>query len=234
MRGSLQHHREREVNFGDRTKLTGKEQKTLASMSLDASGPFTVYATARVTAPASLAPFVVTVVTLEWGHGGASVRADYQLVRRLRVPLAASMIQLAGRLVDIRTGEPASESASADVAAFIARGTDGETLRNAFPVVQSGAGGALAVGAQQVLAVRGYNAGASTLWVMLFDGLAAPLVGDGPRLALPAPASPATFSCELTSPRAFLAGVWWAASAEPFTLAPAPGAALYVDVDFLP
>ncbi len=234
MPAPLHHRRDREVNFGDRTKLTGSERKTLASMSIDESGPFTVYASSKVTAPPALAPFLVVMTTLEWGHGGAAVRADYRIAKRLRVPLAASMIQLEGRLVDLRTGEPAPATASAEVSAFIARGTDGETIHNAFPVVRTGADGELAKGAQQVLAVRGYNTGASDLWVMLFDGATAPMSGDEPFVATPAPRAPGSFAWEPSSPRTFLSGVWWAASTAPFTLAAANGAALYLEAELLP
>lgn len=230
----LQHRRDREVNFGDRTKLIGSERQTLASMSVAESAPYTVYASARVTAPASLLPFIVPMVTLEWGHGGASVVAEYPIVRRLRVPLAASMIQLEGRLVDTRTGLAPPSTAVAEISAFIARGTDGETLHNARPIVQTGDRGELAEGPQHVLAIRGYHAGSANLWVMLFDVATVPGNGLEPHFATPAPASPATFVCEPKSPRPFLVGVWWAASSTPLTLTHAAGAQVHLEAEFLP
>ena len=89
--------RTRDVNHGDRTPLRGAESKTLAWISVDDSHPFTVYASARVQ-PATAS--VVPMVSIEWGHGGASLFGEYPVIKRLRVPIVASMVKLSGRLQD--------------------------------------------------------------------------------------------------------------------------------------
>ncbi len=226
--------RDHDVNFGDRTKLTGGERKTLAWMSLDDSAAFTVYASARLSGPTALVSRIVPMVTIEWGHGGASIAADYPLVRRLRVPLAASTIKLEGRLVDIESGNPAPSDVHAEIAAFIAQGTDGETIPNTRTVVQSGASGILSEEPQQVLSVTGYLATAtSNLWLMLFDAVAVPPNGTPPRMAVPAHALATPFALRTISSRAFFAGVTWAASSTPLVLTHALQASLHLEAEFL-
>ncbi len=228
-----QTHRQQDVNFGDRTKLSGAGQKTLAWITLAESGPFTVYADVRFTAgSAAVLPFLVPVVTIEWGAGTATMSAEYRIAGRLRVPLAASAIRVEGRLVDVRGGAVPPDVV-AEVAAFIARGIDGETLLNARTVVQSGAEGSVSTESERVLAVDGFNAGPGAVWLMLFEGATAPSGGASPRMATPAPAG-APFRIRPSSPREFVGGVRWAASASPLTLTPVPGASLYVETELLP
>ncbi len=228
-----QTHRQQDINFGDRTKLTGSTTKTLAWMNLDESASFTVYADARFTAgPPAALPHLAAIVTIEWGAGAATVSAEYRIVGRLRVPLAASAIRVEGHLEDVR-GLPVPGDVVAEVAAFIARGTDGETIPNAQTRVQSGAQGILSTRSERVLAVEGFNAGAGSLWVMLFEGPALPAAGAAPRMAAPAPAG-APFRMRPASAREFLGGVVWAASAAPLTFTPVPGAALYLEAEMVP
>ncbi len=222
--------RARDVNHGDRTPLRGGESKTLAWISVDASQAFTVYATARVNPPTAN---VVPIVTIEWGHGGASVFGDYPVIKRLRVPLVASMVKLSGRLVDASTGKPAAPTVSGEITAAIAPGSDGQTLRASSWIAQSGAEGLVAIGQQRVLTLDGYNAGPTPGWVMVFDDVARPADGTPPVMARPAPTFPRTFRLRRFDTRGFLRGVYWAASSTPLLLTFDPNAALRVDTELL-
>ena len=115
------------------------------------------------------------------GHGGASVDHDYAVIHRLRVPVAASMVKVSGRLRDPSGAAPPA-SVVAEVSALIAPGMDGETLRNTRWVAQQGASGTISDGPERVMRVEGYNAGADT-WVMVFDGPGEP--GGFPAMARP-------------------------------------------------
>ncbi len=224
--------RAREVNFGDRTKLRGSERKTLCGMSVEASASHTDYASARISGPADVVRRTVARVHLTWGHGGASVEGVFPIVKRLRVPLAASMIQLEGSLVDVTTGEPPSRDVEAEIAAFIAVGTDGESIPNTRALLQSGNEGALAQGSERVLGVHGFNVGPSDVFCMLFETSELPPGGTSPRLVVPALRT-APFALRLLSPRDFVGGVTWAASSDPFALAHDAGARLLVDVEMM-
>jgi hypothetical protein len=222
--------RARDVNHGDRTLFRGGESKTLAWISVDVSQAFTVYATARVQ-PATSG--VVPIVSIDWGHGGASLRAEYPVIKRLRVPLVGSMVKLSGRLVDAATGKPAPTSVSGEIAATIAPGSDGETLRPTWWVAQSGAQGLVAAGQQRVLTVDGYNAGGAASWIMVFDDVTRPADGSLPAMARPAATFPRTFRLRRFDTRGFLRGVFWAASSTPLLLTFDPNASLRVDTELL-
>lgn len=231
---SFQTLRDRDVNFGDRTKLRGSDRMTLAWINVEVSAAYTVYASARLTGPASAVARTVASVRIEWGHGGACVQADYPIVRRLRVPLAASMIKLEGSLVDVQTGQPAPSDVEAEISAFIACGTDGETILSARTVVQSGESGVLGEGPQRILAVHGHNGGQVGLWLMLFDAIAVPANGAAPRLAVPAPSAiTAPFSLRPASPRDFLIGAVWAASSNAIALQRAATASFHVETELM-
>jgi|GEM_PF-2567526 len=217
--------RDRDVNWGDATRLRGGERKTLAWMSVDQARALTVYATARVRG----GPGVVCLVEIEWGHGGASVAEHYPVVGRLRVPLAASMVKMAGRLVDAQ-GQPPAASASADVFAFIAPGIDGETLRNTRWVHQIGAAGTVARAPERVLTVEGYSAGKANTWLMVFDGPSE--IGALPAMATPARAG-RPFRLRRFDTQGFAQGVTWSASSTPLLLTPDKSARLRVDVELL-
>ena len=222
--------RARDVNHGDRTLLRGGESKTLAWISVEASQAFTVYASARFEPPTAN---VVPMATIEWGHGGASLLGEYAVIKRLRVPLVASMVKLSGRLVDLTTGKPAASSVSGEITAAIAPGADGQTLRSTWWVAQSGAEGLVASGQQRVLTLDGYNAGTAPRWVMVFDDVARPADGTPPVMVRPAPLYPRTFRLRRFDTRGFLRGVYWAASSTPLLLTFDPGTSLRVDTELL-
>jgi hypothetical protein len=222
--------RARDVNHGDRTPLRGGGSRTLGWISVDASQAFTVYATARVQPAAAN---VVAIVSIEWGHGGASLVSEYPVIKRLRVPLVGSMVKLSGRLVDAVTGKPAAADVSGEITATIAPGSDGETLRSTWWLAQSGAEGLVARGQQRVLTIDGYNAGASACWMMAFDDVARPTDGTPPVMARPAATFPRTFRLRRFDTRGFLRGVYWAASSTPLLLTFEPGASLRVDTELL-
>ena len=222
--------RARDVNHGDRTVLRGGEPKTLAWISVDTSQAFTVYATARLDPPTAN---VVPMVTIEWGHGGASLLGEYAVIKRLRVPVVASMVKLSGRLVDAATGKPAPSSVSGEIAAAIAPGSDGQTLRATWWIAQSGAEGLAARGQQRVLTLDGYNAGTAPSWIMVFDDTVRPADGTPPVMARPAPTYPRTFRMRRFDTRGFMRGVYWAASSTPLLLTFDPNAALRVETELL-
>ena len=196
--------REHAVNWGDRSRLTGRKSQTLAWVSLAASRSLVVYAhaTARGGDP-------LCRVTIEWGHGGASVVGEYAVIKRLRVPLVASMVKLSGRLVDANGG-PAGAGDVADVSAFIAEGEDGTTLRNTRWVHQTGQQG-LIEGPQRLMHVEGFNPGPST-FVHVFNGEIRG--GAEPDMLIPAPAG-RRFHARRFDSQGFPDGVAWACSSSP-------------------
>jgi hypothetical protein len=219
--------RARDVNHGDRTRLRGAESKTLAWISVDDSQALTVYASARVQ-PATAN--VVPMVSIEWGHGGASLFSEHAVVRELRVPLAASMVKLSGRLVDVATGKAPGNAVTAEFSATIAPGSDGQTLRNTRWVGQSGAEGLVATGQQRVFTVEGYAA-SSLGWLMVFDDVKRPPNGTTPAMACPADTFPHTFRMRRFDTRGFLRGVYWAVSSTPLLLTFNGAASYRVDTE---
>ncbi len=219
--------REREVNWGDKTRIAGSERKTLAWVSVAESSPMIVYAAATIrgTSPTS---GVACVVNIEWGHGGASIDHDYPLIHRLRVPVAASMVKVSGRLRD-PSGNAPSAAVVAEVSTLIAPGMDGETLRNTRWVSQQGASGVISDAPERVMRVEGYNAGPDT-WVMVFDGPGEP--GDFPAMARPVRAGRG-FTMRRFDSQGFRNMVAWWASSTPLTLTKDPGAALRLDAELL-
>ena len=219
--------RAREVNWGDRTRITGRETKTLAWVSVEEARSMTVYGSAFVRGPG--ASGVVCVASIEWGHGGASVAGEFPIVQRLRVPLVASMVKVAGRLLN-RGGGPPPSTVVADVSLFIAPGSDGETLRTTSWTHDAGAEGELVPGPARLMRVEGYNAGGVDTWVMLFDGPA--LNGEVPTIARPVRAG-RSFVVRRFDSHPFRSRVTWAASSTPLTLTKDGSASLRIDAELL-
>ncbi|HEY1693083.1 MAG TPA: hypothetical protein VGG39_13035 [Polyangiaceae bacterium] len=215
--------RARDVNWGDRTRLQGRKSQTLAWVSLSTSSSIVVYAHANIRSGKSL-----VYVSIEWGNGGASVTGDYRVIKRLRVPLVASMVKLSGRLA-ASDGSPANASDAADVSAFVAEGTDGETLRNTEWTSQIGSAGIVAKGSQRLMRIEGYNAGAAT-FVHVFDG--PPELGSEPTILIPAPAG-RRFRARRFDSQGFVDSVQWGASSTPLTYTPNNAATLRVDAELL-
>jgi hypothetical protein len=215
--------RERDVNWGDRTRLEGRKGQTLAWVSLEESCPLIVYAHATIRSGSS-----ICLVTIEWGNGGASIAGDYPVVKRLRVPLAASMVKVSGRLVDPSGASP-SASDAADVSVFVATGLDGETLRNTRWLHQTGNAGTIAKGPQRLMGVEGYNAGSAT-FVQVFDGDRQ--AGAEPAILIPAPAG-RRFRARRFDSQGFVDSVQWGASSTPLTYTADPGANVRVDAELL-
>jgi hypothetical protein len=215
--------RERDVNWGDRTRLEGRKVQTLAWVSLEESCPLVVYAHANIRAGAS-----ICVVTIEWGNGGASVAGEYPVIKRLRVPLVASMVKLSGRLAD-PSGAPASAADAADVSAFVAVGLDGETLRNTRWIHQTGAAGVIAKGPQRLMRIEGFNAGGAT-FVHIFDGK--PETNAEPAILIPAPAG-RRFRARRFDSHGFVDSVQWGASSSALTYTADPSAKVRVDAELL-
>ncbi len=197
--------REHAVNWGDRSRLTGRKPQTLAWVSLESVRPIIVYAHAT---PRSGSP--ICLVTVEWGHGGASVVGEYRAIKRLRVPLAASMVKVSGRLVDA-TDAGAAPSDAMDVFAFIAEGEDGTTLRNTRWLHQQGATGSVEA-PQRLMRAEGFNPGPDT-FVHLFDGNV-PETGVAPEVLIPAP-SGRRFRCRRFDSQGFAQGIAWGCSSTP-------------------
>jgi len=215
--------REHDVNWGDRSRLEGRKPQTLAWVSLEKSTAIVVYAHANIRSGSSICS-----VSIEWGNGGASVSGEYPVIKRLRVPLVASMVKLRGRMV-APDGSPANAGDAADVSAFIAAGLDGETLRNTRWLHQTGAAGTLASGPQRVMRIEGYNAGADT-FVHIFDGPAE--LGDEPTILIPAPAG-RRFRARRFDSQGFVDSVQWGASSTALNYTADTGANVRVDAELL-
>jgi hypothetical protein len=215
--------RAHEVNWGDRTRLEGRVPQTLAWISLEDCFALTVYATVKVDNPNH-----ACVVTIEWGNGGSAIRADYLLIKRLRVPLVASVAKVSGRLVTV-DGSSLPSTALGEVYLFIGCGSDGETLRNTRWITQIGSGGVIEDGPQRVMRVEGFNAGSSKVFVQLFDGAVA---GGTPAIEVPASAGE-RFVVERFDSQGFFAGVTWGASSTPFTYTADKSASVRMDVELL-
>lgn len=220
--------RQHEVNWGDKTKITGGEKKTLAWVSVEECRPMTVYATATLRGGAAAAG-VAFVVNIEWGHGGASIDHDYEVVHRLRVPVSASMVRVSGRLLD-EDENPPPATVSGEIAVSIAPGVDGETLRNTRWVHQDGFEDTVSTEPARVVRVEGYNAGAVDTWIMVFDG--AGNNGDFPAMARPVRAG-RPFVMRRFDTQAFRTAVRWRASSTPITLTKDPSALVRVDTELL-
>ena len=215
--------RSRDVNWGDRSRLEGRKPQTLAWVSLEESRPIVVYAHANIRSGSSICS-----VSIEWGNGGASVAGEYPVIKRLRVPLVASMVKLSGRLVGA-DGSPAAATDAADVSAFIAAGDDGQTLRNTTWLRQTGAAGVLARGAQRLMRIEGYNAGGAT-FVHVFDGPVE--LGVEPTILIPAPAG-RRFRARRFDSQGFVDSIQWGASSTALTYTPNPGANVRLDAELL-
>ena len=221
--------RTRHVNFGDKTVVRADQFKHLAEISVPTAQAFTCYVTARVE-PASAAAFAVVLV--EWGNGGASIAArETRVYRRLRVPVVGSTVRIGGRLVG-PTGAPLAPTSkvTCHFVAFVAPGSDGETLRNTRWHSAHGAEALVSGEAEQVVTVEGYPAAAGPRWLMVFDATARPPNGTYPRMAAVARRA---YRLDRFDTQGFRFGVYWAASSTPITLTFDPSADLRVDVEVL-
>jgi len=206
------------VNYGNKAKLRGAKPEQLVSISIEASLSVTFYASATVTAPEPLRPHVTVLATVEWGHGGATVSAEHQIGSLLALPLCGSRVDVAARLVDLRTGRAPPADVSADVHAFVAPGTEGAFVHRGHAVVQYGQGNEIAGGPQNLVALRGFSVPGSIGFLMLFDRETLPPDGAVPVLATAVGGVGGPFVVQPSSPRIFLAGVWWAVSRTPDVL----------------
>ena len=221
--------RTRHVNFGDKTLVRADQWKQLAEVSVPTAHPFTCYVTARIEPAAAT---VFPVVLIEWGNGGASVAArELRVYRRLRVPVVGSTVRMSGRLLTADGVPPAPNAkVTCHFVAFVAPGSDGETLRNTRWRSQHGAEGLVSPDPEQVVTVEGYPASALPRWVMVFDAVARPADGTFPAMAAPARRA---FRLDRFDSQGFRFGVYWAASSTPIALTFDPAALLRVDVEVL-
>ena len=151
------------------------------------------------------------------------------MIKRLRVPLVASMVKLSGRLV-APDGSPASATDAADVSAFVATGLDGETLRNTRMAPSDGAQpGAWRAGPQRVMRIEGYNAGGAT-FVHVFDGK--PETNAEPTILIPAPAG-RRFRARRFDSQGFVDSVQWGASSTALTYTADAAANVRVEAELL-
>jgi len=219
-----------DVNYGDRERVRGREQRSLAWISVEDSQAFMVYVSADIDAPAALIPQIRAVASIEWGHGGASIAEDYPVARRLSVPVVGSMVRVNVRLVDV-TGAAVPDAASAECAAVIAPGFDA-TTRNTRWIVTHGSGGVLSERPERVVAVYGHNSTPFNRWFMLFDTRVPAAAGAAPVLARPALLTP-PFDVGDCDSRPFFAGVAWGVSQDPIAYVPDGAADVHIEVGFL-
>ena len=138
---------------------------------------------------------------------------------------------MTGRLVDAAGAAlPASSKTTCNFVAFIAPGSDGETLRNTQWSSKHGAQALVSNGPEQLVTVQGYPAAAAARWLMVFDAIALPANGTYPAMAAPARRA---YRLHRSDTQGFRYGVYWAASSTPMVLTFDPGADLRVDVEVL-
>jgi hypothetical protein len=221
--------RTRHVNFGDKTLVRAGQFKHLAEISVPAAQAFVCYVTARVEPATALA---FPVVLVEWGNGGASIATrELRVYRRLRVPVVGSTVRMGGRLVSASGAAlPPTSKTTCNFVAFVAPGSDGETLRNTRWRSQHGPEGLVSGEPEQIVTVQGYPAAAAARWLMVFDAVARPPDGTYPAMAAPARRA---FRLDRFDTQGFRFGVYWAASSSPITLTFDPAADLRVDVEVL-
>lgn len=220
-----------DVNFGDRERVRGRDEKTIAWISVEDSQAVTVYVSAELDAPAALIPRIRAIATVEWGHGGASFSEDYPVAQRLRVPVVGSMVRVVMRLLDV-TGAVVPDTVSADCAVVIAPGQDADTTRNTRWITTHGSGGVLSERPELVVAAYGHNSTAFARWLMLFDARVPAVAGAAPILARPALLAP-TFEIGDRDGRPFFAGVAWGVSQDPIAYVPDGAADVHLEVGFL-
>jgi hypothetical protein len=226
--------RAHDVNFGDKVTVRGDEQKCVAWVSVEEeeAGAFTVYATARLHAPENERPWLVPTLHVEWGNGGASVEAEFPVVQRLRVPVAASMIRATARLVDTR-GRAVTREASCAFSTFIARGgAESVTLHTEWSVVRAPTA-ILAKGPQRLAGLRGINVGTELRYVMLFDLDRLPTPDDPSAVVVPARPAPDAFDLRFQNVRGFRSGLAWGISRQPLELVTEPEATVRLELEMV-
>jgi hypothetical protein len=226
--------RAHDVNFGDKVTVRGDEQKCVAWVSVgeEEAGAFTVYASARLHAPEDDRPWLVPTMHVEWGNGGASVEAEFPVVQRLRVPVAASMIRATARLVDTRA-RPVSREASCVFSTFIARGaSEAAALHTDWLAVRAPTA-ILAKGPQRLAALRGINVGNELRYVMLFDLDRLPTPYDPIAVVVPARPVPDSFELRFPHARGFKAGLAWGISRQPLELVTEPDATVRLELEMV-
>ena len=145
---------------------------------------------------------------------------------------SGSTVRMTGRLVSA-TGGPLSPSSTVtcNFVAFVAPGSDGETLRNTQWTSQHGAEGLVSGGPEQLVTVQGYprDRGSALAHAVRRRRASAErhLPGDGGSGAA------RRYRLDRFDTQGFRYGVYWAASSTPMTLTFDPTADLRVDVEVL-
>ncbi len=221
--------RARAVNFGDKMTARGDARLNLLDVSVPESQPWTIYVTARIE---PLGALVYPLAQVEWGHGGASITSrEYRIYRRLRIPVVGSTVKVSGRIgVPKGLSLPPGPGVSCRFSAFVALGSDGETLRNTHWISQHGAQGVLSEGPEQIVTVQGYPATVAPRWLMIFDAPTVPPNGAFPAMAVPARRA---YRLDRFDTQGFRFGVSWAASSSPMTFTFDASADLRVDAEVL-
>lgn len=223
--------KERQNNAGSTAEQEGPGLSTLFAWdALESKSSVLYIQTTRFVIPAGNVgqadwrPFA----RVSWGHGGASVRTDYDITYRQRIPLAASdvNVQIFIKALPIPGGiaPPFVIPPGAIMRArgFLADGADAEPL---FPTVWGTqldvSSGVIADDAARLASLRAVNPGAFA-YLLLFDADAVPAPGAVPVDVVPLP--PAATSAigpvalPLGQTRAFVNGIAWAMSSTPFVL----------------
>jgi hypothetical protein len=200
-----------------------------------------------------LRPFV----HVEWGHGGASVGADFEVTYRQRIPLVGSSVEVSVFIKALpKPGVPppvpliVPEGSFLKVRAFLSEGIDGERLVPTTWTTQFGAStGVLTDEPARLATLRAWApAPAAPLTVvpyfLLFDQTTAPVPGDlpidGQPLDVAGPVG-AALGTSTPSPliaqgetRAYVRGVAWGISSTPFVFTPDPDALeAFISAEFM-
>ena len=183
-----------------------------------------VYAHANIRSGSSICS-----VSIEWGNGGASVAGEYRGDQAAARAPGREHGEASGRLI-ASDGSPAGASDAADVSAFVAEGTDGETLREHRMAPPDGsAAGTLARARNGSCASR---ATTPALRRSCTSSTGPPELGVEPTILIPAPAG-RRFRARRFDSQGFVDSVQWGASSTALTYTPNPAANVRVDAELL-
>jgi hypothetical protein len=229
--------RERQVNYGTTTEVTGSGEDVLVAFDEQQARGVVIYVEplkftlpAGAVGTADFRPFV----RVRWGHGAASVEAEFDCTHRQRIPIAASDVEVVLFIKSLPfpgsdgTRVPVPPLAFLKARAFAATEIDGVQL---YPTVWGTqldqAEGIISDEPARLTTLRAFNPGEALVYLLVFDEDALPSAGDVPFDALPLPPATANLGIQnlpLGQGRAFVNGITWALSSTPFALTAAGGA----------
>jgi hypothetical protein len=227
--------RQRVANYGDSQSVRGAERATIFTMRKEQGSALLLTVSCEefsVPAAAIGTGDFRPMVHVDWGHGASSTETEVDVTFRQRFPVVASEIEVEAFIGSFpfpgqSTAPAVPSEASAKFRAFVGEGVDGLRLFATRHVTQiNRSEGVLAEGQARLAGVRVFNpatAGAPEFF-LLFDQETAPVAGDVPFDGAPVPLTNAVFGGLVPVPmgetRAFVRGIAWGMSSNPFAFAP--------------